>query len=191
MSHVKFKFIIFTLLSTLSLLLLGACGSTNYSQTKRPNSTTNVVSDLDKRYLKASKYASYKDSEDRRKLFYNSPNYLFALAYAKSLNDPQYLEQEATFAGIAHACTGMTPSRITYMEKVLSEWRELAAASDDAQTVNFALLENLNAQFEVYYSQGVKQGRRMKRNNSDALYEYCPKSGILMRDIIQAANTWN
>jgi hypothetical protein len=57
--------------------------------------------------------------------------------------------------------------------------------------VNLTLLLNLNAQFGVYYSQGVKKGLRMKRYNDDALYEYCPKSGILMRDIIQAANTWN
>ena len=191
MGHLKFKFIIVNVVSAFLLLLLGACGSTNYSQTKQANPTTNLTSDLDKRYLQASKFSSYKDSKDRRKLFWKSPNHLFAWAYAKSLNDPEYLEQEATFAGISHGCTGMTPSRIKYMEKVLSEWRELAAANADGETINSALLTNLNAQFEVYYSQGIKQGRKMRRNNSAALYEYCPKSGILMRDIIQAANTWN
>lgn len=175
----------------LLLIFVGACGPTNYSEPKQQKSSSYELSDLDKSYLRAANYISYKDSNDRRKLFWNSPNNLYAFAYAKSLNDPQYLEQEATFAGISHGCNGMTPARIKYMEKVLSEWRELAAASADSETVNLALLINLNAQFEVYYSQGIKQGLQMKRKNDVALYEYCPKSGILMRDIIQAANTWN
>ena len=175
----------------LLLIITGACVPTNYSQSKQQSSSSYELSDLDKRYLKAANYVSYKDSEDRRKLFWNSPKNLYAFAYAKSLNDPQYLEQEATFAGIAHGCNGMTPARIKYMEKVLSEWRELAAANAESETVNLTILLNLNAQFGVYYSQGVKKGLQMKRYNDDALYEYCPKSGILMRDIIQAANTWN
>lgn len=170
---------------------MGACGATNYSQPKQQNSSSYELSDLDKRYLRAANYISYKDSKERRELFWNSPNNLYAFAYAKSLNDPQYLEQEATFAGISHGCNGMTPARIKYMEKVLSEWRELAAANADSETLNLVLLTNLDAQFEVYYSHGIKQGLRMKRKDDFALYEYCSKSGILMRDIIQAANTWN
>ena len=121
----KIQVIIVNVVSAFLLLLLGACGSTNYSQTKQANPTTNLTSDLDKRYLRASKFSSYKDSKDRRKLFWihKSP---ICLGICKIFKRSRHLEQEATFAGISHGCTGMTPSRIKYMEKVLSEWRELA-----------------------------------------------------------------